>query len=251
MSYLYHTLIAQPIINLMVMLYNYFPIKDLGITIILLTIFIRLILLPLSYKAARTQKELTKIQPELKEIQQKYKDNREEQAKRLMELYKTHRINPLSGILPMIIQLIILIALYRSFMTLIKGTENLALYSFVQNPGTVNSMFLGLVDLTKASAPLAIGAGILQFILSKMMMAKNKPAKKQAPNQGSMANFGSAMGTQMTYVLPALTILMGWSFPAGLPLYWMITTLFSIGEQYWIKRHPTKQNPQPTQNSTS
>jgi len=267
MSFLYHTLIAQPIINAMVLLYNYFPIKDLGITIILLTILIRLLLLPLSYKAARTQRTIAKIQPELKEIQQKYKENREEQAKKLMELYKTHKINPLSGIVPLLIQLPVLFALYRAFMLLIKGTASVTtgsgalttattsaiisgstttvaslLYSFVANPGTVNPMFLGLVDLSKANIPLAITAGALQFIFSKMTMIQNSK-NKQAPKKGGpMSNFGSMMGTQMTYMLPIFTVLIAWGLPAGLPLYWIITTLFSIGEQFFAKRNQEKQS---------
>jgi YidC/Oxa1 family membrane protein insertase len=247
----------------MVLIYNYLPIKDLGLTIIILTIIIRLLLLPLSYKAARTQREITKIQPRLKEIQKQYKDNREEQAKLLMALYKEHKINPLSGIIPILIQLPILFALYRSFMMLIRGTAAIGsglgaltattttstiavistttpaitslLYSFVANPGTINPTFLGLVDLSKTNVPLAIITGLLQFVLSKMISGaqKTKSGDKESPSIGNM------MGTQMTYVLPALTVMFALQLPAGLPLYWATTTLFSLGEQFWIKRkHP-------------
>ncbi|MFA6895947.1 MAG: YidC/Oxa1 family membrane protein insertase [Candidatus Paceibacterota bacterium] len=248
----------------MVLIYNYLPIKDLGLTIIILTIIIRLLLLPLSYKAARTQREITKIQPRLKEIQKQYKDNREEQAKLLMALYKEHKINPLSGIIPILIQLPILFALYRSFMMLIKGTAAIGsslgalvattttstiavistttpaiaslLYSFVVDPGTINPTFLGLVDLSQRNIPLAIITGLLQFALSKMIAGgaqKTKSGDKKSPSIGNM------MGTQMTYILPAMTVLFALQLPAGLPLYWATTTLFSLGEQFWIKRkHP-------------
>lgn len=260
---LYSTVILHPIANLMVLIYNYLPIKDLGLTIIILTIIIRLLLLPLSYKAARTQREITKIQPRLKEIQKQYKDNREEQAKLLMALYKEHKINPLSGIIPILIQLPILFALYRSFMMLIRGTAAIGsglgaltattttstiavistttpaitslLYSFVANPGAINPTFLGLVDLSKTNVPLAIITGLLQFVLSKMISGaqKTKSGDKKSPSIGNM------MGTQMTYVLPALTVMFALQLPAGLPLYWATTTLFSLGEQFWIKRkHP-------------
>jgi YidC/Oxa1 family membrane protein insertase len=264
---LYKTIISYPITNLMVLIYNYLPVKDLGLTIIILTIVIRVLLLPLSYKAARTQREIAKIQPKLKEIQKKYKDNREEQAKLLMALYKEHKINPLSGIVPILIQLPILIALYQAFMMLIKETASVVsvsgalitattsatvaavstttpaitslLYGFVANPGTINPMFLGLIDLSKTSVPLAIIAGVLQFILSKVTMKQSKQVKKTDDKQGPMSNFGSMMGTQMTYVLPALTVMFALQMPAGLPLYWATTTLFSLGEQFWIrKKHP-------------
>jgi YidC/Oxa1 family membrane protein insertase len=247
----------------MVLIYNYLPIKDLGLTIIILTIIIRLLLLPLSYKAARTQREITKIQPRLKEIQKQYKDNREEQAKLLMALYKEHKINPLSGIIPILIQLPILFALYRSFMMLIKGTTSIGsglgaltattttstiavistttpaitslLYSFVANPGTINPTFLGLVDLSQRNIPLAIITGLLQFVLSKIISGtqKTKNSDKKSPGIGGM------MGTQMTYILPAMTVMFALQLPAGLPLYWATTTLFSLGEQFWIKKkHP-------------
>jgi len=231
MSYLYHTFIAHPIINAMILIYNYLPFKDLGLAIIILTLIIRFLLLPLSYKAARTQREITKVQPKLKEIQKKYKDNREEQAKQLMAIYKEHKINPLSGIIPILIQLPVLIALYRAFMTVIDNVSNAPLYAFVAAPEAINPLFLGLVDLSKPSIALAIIAGLLQFGFSSMMkIKKSKKEKSKASGLGAM------MGSQMTYFLPIITVLFAMRLPAGLPLYWSTTTIFSIAEQLWAKK---------------
>jgi len=231
MSFLYHTLIADPIINAMVLIYNYLPLKDIGIAIIILTLIIRFLLLPLSYKAARTQREIARIQPKLKEIQKKFKDNREEQAKRLMGLYKEHKINPLAGIVPILIQLPVLIALYRAFMTIINNISSATFYSFVSVPKTINPMFFGLIDLSKPSIYLAIIAGLLQFAYSRMMSVKTKK-----DNKGKQTGMGAMMGSQMTYFLPIITVFFGMRLSAGLPLYWSTTTIFSIAEQFWAKR---------------
>jgi YidC/Oxa1 family membrane protein insertase len=233
MSFLYHALIADPIINAMVLIYNYLPIKDIGIAIIILTLIIRLFLLPLSYKAARTQREIAKIQPKLKEIQKKFKDNREEQAKMLMALYKEHKINPLAGIIPILIQLPVLIALYRAFMTIISDINSATFYSFVSAPETINPMFLGLINLAKPSIYLAIIAGLLQFAFSRITSIKTKKDKK---DKGKQTGMGAMMSSQMTYFLPIITVFFGMRLPAGLPLYWATTTIFSISEQFWAKR---------------
>jgi len=230
MSYLYHTLISGPIINAMVLIYNYLPIKDLGLTIILLTVLIRILLLPLSYKAARTQREIARVQPKLKEIQAKYKDNKEEQAKKLMEIYKEHKINPLSGIVPILIQLPVLIALYRAFMGFINDPSQLPLYDFVKVPETINATFLGIVDLAVPSIALAIVAGGLQFAFSRIISSFTPKTKKKS------GGFGASMSTQMAYFFPVLTVILAIRFPAGLPLYWSTTTLFSLVEQLVVKR---------------
>jgi len=220
----------------MILIYNYLPIKDLGVTIILLTIFIRILLLPLSYKAARTQREIAKVQPKLKEIQAKYKDNKEEQARKLMEIYKEHKINPLSGIVPILIQLPVLIALYRAFMGFINDPTLLPLYSFVKIPDTVNATFLGIIDLAVPSIALAVVAGGLQFAFSKFV------TPKVAKNKKKSGGIGASMASQMTYFLPVLTVILGSKFPAGLPLYWSTTTLFSLAEQIIVKKKSEKKD---------
>jgi YidC/Oxa1 family membrane protein insertase len=235
MTFLYHTFIADPIINAMVAIYNTLPIQDLGITIIILTLIIRLILLPLSYRAARTQREMAKIQPKLKEIQKKFKDNKEEQAKKLMEIYKQHKINPLAGFIPLLIQLPVLIALYRAFMAIINDASQLPLYSFVSAPQVINASFLGIVNLATPSIALAVIAGLSQFGYSKLMTTVGKTNQESNKNKKA-GGISTMLGSQMTYFLPVITILIGSRLPAGLPLYWATTTLFSVSEQFFVRR---------------
>ena len=108
---IYHTIIYNPILNLLVGLYNILPIHDIGVVIILVTLVIRILLAPFMHKSLKSQKSLTALQPKMNELRDKHKDDREAQAKAMMELYKEHKVNPLSSCLPVIIQLPILIAL--------------------------------------------------------------------------------------------------------------------------------------------
>ena len=113
---IFNQILFFPLFNALILIYNYLPIKDMGMAIIILTILIRFILYPLSKKSIQSQKAISKIQPEVKKIQKKYKDNKEEQAKQLMLLYRKSGVNPAAGCLPILIQLPVLIALYRVFL---------------------------------------------------------------------------------------------------------------------------------------
>ena len=149
-SYLFNEIFYRPLFNGLVFLYNIVPGHDMGVSIIILTILIRLILWPLTNKSIRNQKVLTKIQPQIEEIKKKFKDNKEAQARALMGLYSENKINPLSGFLPLIIQIPIIFALWRVFLNSLNLNLN-SLYSFIPAPTHVQSIFLGLVDLSKKS----------------------------------------------------------------------------------------------------
>ncbi|KKT92562.1 MAG: Membrane protein insertase YidC [Parcubacteria group bacterium GW2011_GWC1_45_14] len=113
MGALFHTFIYQPLYNTLIFLYNVIPGADFGIAIIAITLLLRFLLVPIYKKQIESQKKLQELQPKIKEVQKKTKGNKEQQAKELMELYKEHKTNPFSGCLPLIIQLIFLIAIYR------------------------------------------------------------------------------------------------------------------------------------------
>src|SRR3989344_3192720 len=112
---IFNVVLYQPLFNALVFLYNYIPGKDFGVAIIVLTILLRLALYPLTAKALHAQKALSDLQPKMKEIQEKFKDNKDEASRKLLELYQKEKFNPLSAILPIIVQLPILIALYSVF----------------------------------------------------------------------------------------------------------------------------------------
>lgn len=227
---LFNTVLSIPLINALIFLYNIVPIHNIGIAIILLTIIIKLILYPLSKKAIRSQKALNELQPEIKAIQQKYKNDKEKQSQELLAIYKKYQINPLSGCLPILIQLPILIALYQVFLSALDAKNLTNLYSFVARPEIINSMFLG-IGLVHPSWVLGVITGIAQFYYSKLTMAKVNNKDGQADRM----DMAKIMSQQMLYVMPLLTFFFATQFPAGLALYWLTMTLFGIGEQMIVK----------------
>lgn len=227
-SFIYNEIIYRPMLNLLVFLYNNVPGHDVGIAIILVTIAIRLILVPLFHKQLKGQKAMQDLQPKLTELREKHKDNREAQAKAMMDLYREHKINPLASCLPLLIQLPILFALYHVFNKALKGNLD-GLYSFMVNPGPLDPTFLNFIDLSKPNIALAVLAGVFQFWQSKQIMNKNTSDDATA----------KAMSIQMTYILPLLSVFIAWTLPAGLPLYWIVTTLFAIVQQYYIMGKPS------------
>jgi YidC/Oxa1 family membrane protein insertase len=230
---LFNQLLYYPLFNALIWLYNVIPGQDLGIAIIVLTALIRLILYPLSQKAIRSQKAMTKLQPEIKEIRKKYKD-KEEQAKAMMNLYQKYKINPFSGCLPILIQLPILIALYRVFFTGLDPQKLEVLYGFIERPESLNLMFLGIVNLSERSIVLALLAGFFQFVQSKMIMPQ-KVIQSSSGTKIAGLDISSLMSQQMIYFMPLITIFIAWNLPAALPLYWIVITLFGIVQQYFTK----------------
>lgn len=229
MLYLYNEVIYRPLLNLLVWMHNIIPGHDIGVAIILLTVLIRLVLAPTLSKSLRGQKQMTDLQPKLNELREKHKNDKEGQAKAMMQLYKEHKINPLSSCLPLLIQLPILIALYQVFDKALKGNLS-GLYNFVARPENLDPRFLRLLDLSKPSILLAIFAGLAQFWQSKIMAP---------PSAGSDAT-AKAMSIQTTYILPIISVVIALKLPAGLPLYWVVTTLFAVGQQYYILRKTPK-----------
>ena len=231
---LFETILYQPLFNVLVLIYQYFPLKDLGISIILLTILVKLVLFPLGSKAIKSQKALSDIQPKIKEIQEKYKDNKEEQTKKVLEFYKKERINPFSGCLPILIQLPILIALFRLFRGGIDLSEASLLYPFVPYPGTISTFFLGFLDLAVPNKFLAVLAGILQFFQAKATLSRKKTEKKKSNEMADM------MQKQMLFFLPIFTIIILFRLPSAMGLYWITTTIFTIVQQYLIFKKKEK-----------
>lgn len=228
----FNLVLYQPLFNALVLLYLYLPGHDFGIAVIVLTILIKLILYPLGSQAIRSQKALSAIQPKMKEIQQKFKNDKEGQAKAMMELYKTEKVNPFSGCLPLLVQLPILIGLFQVFLRGFGEAQLEFLYNFVPHPGQINTTFLGIVDLAEASIILAVLTGLAQFFQTKMVTTKQKTSPK------GPFDFSQMMQKQMLYFFPLFIVFILWRLPAAIALYWLTTTLFTIGQQYIIlKKH--------------
>ncbi len=229
MGNFFNTIIIYPLLNLLVFFYNYIP--DIGAVIILVTVLVRLALLPSFHKSLKHQRALSALQPKMHEIREKYKDDKEAQAKATMELYKIHKVNPLSSCLPLLIQLPILIGLYQVFVRSLRGGQLVGLYSFITAPQSINPMFLHFLDLSKMNIYMAVIAGVLQYFLSKISLP---------PTQGT-DQMSKMLSYQTLYFLPLITIVFGSRFPAGLTLYWIVTTLFGIGQQYYILHKEAKE----------
>lgn len=222
---LFHFFFYEPILKALTIIQNIIPGHDFGWAVIILTILIRVLLWPLASKSIRSQKALQELQPEMNAIKEKYKDQKEKQAQAMMELYKNKNINPVSGCLPVLIQFPILIALYYALM------EGLALHD-----GNTNFMFLGILDLTQKSLVLAILTGILQYYQTKMIMVtKSKTA--QIKKTDSPEDFSQMMNKQMLYVMPLILAFTAYSLPAGIALYLVITTAFSVVQQHFTMKN--------------
>lgn len=231
----FNAVFYQPLFNLLIFLYNILPGHDLGIAIILLTLFVKVVLFPLSWKQTEAQYKMQELQPKLKEIKEQHKDNKEALALAQIQIFKDHKINPLSSCLPLLVQFPFLIALFYVFQNGIKGGETFSLlYPFVQNPGTLNETFVGILSLiSKNNIPLAVIAAGLQFWFMKISMPqKDAEKKKEKKDPKADEDFTTIMNQQMVVFMPLMTGVMAYQFPNGLGLYWVAQTALSIIQQY-------------------
>jgi len=261
MSAFFDAAIYDPILNGLLFIQRYLPTHDMGLSIILLTTLIKGILYIPSLSAIRASRQLQVLQPKLQELQKKYKDDRQALAREQMKLYKESKVNPLSSCLPILIQLPVLYALYRVFFSGLHITDQGLLATnqlthvypmlrgyFETTP--LNTTFFGLVDLAKNhNVILALLSGAAQFWQTKMLAAPKEPKIPGAKDE-SMA---SAMNKQMTFLFPLFTIYITYQFSAGLALYWITSSVFTIIQQYiFLGTHPFKKKndhgsaPQPT-----
>ena len=232
-TFIYHSLIYTPLYNALIFFVKVVPLADAGIAVILLTILVRLILYPLSRKAVVTQVKMQEIGPALAEIKDKYKDKPNEQAKLTLALYKEQGVNPFSGILVLLIQLPIIWALYRIFLSSGLPTVNLSLlYSFIQAPLHVSVNFLGLINITSKSIILALLAAASTFFQLRLA-TKNQAA----PKGDSFAdNLTRNMQSQMKYFFPLIVFFISYSISGVIALYWLTTNLFTIGQEILVRR---------------
>ncbi|MFA6376554.1 MAG: YidC/Oxa1 family membrane protein insertase [Candidatus Paceibacterota bacterium] len=229
---IFDAIIYQPLFNALVVLYQW--LGDFGLAVVALTVLIRLILYPLAAESIRVQKVTALIQPKMKEIQEKYKNEKEKQAMLMMQLWKENKINPLSSFLFLLLQLPILWGLYYVFFNGFKDGSLAMLYGFVANPGTINPLFFGAINLAASFPAFAVAAGILQFAQVKMMMPKAQAEKK---DKSQSEQFAAMMQTQALYIFPIFTVVIFWGLPSALGLYWITTSVFSIVQQYFILKN--------------
>lgn len=181
-------------------------VNNYGIAIILTTIIIKIILLPLTLKQDKSMKEMKKIQPELEKIKEKYQGNSQMMQQKTMELYKEHKVNPLAGCLPLLVQFPIL----------------WALFGVLKEPNVVplNETFLWMkLDVADQYYILPVLNGVVAFLQQKLMGTSDNPQMKN-----------------MMYIFPVMMVLISYKMPAGLQIYWLTSSITAVVQQYWIMK---------------
>ncbi len=249
---MYNTFIFLPLYNGLVSLMN-IPGIDVGLAVILFTAIVRLLLYPLSKSALFTQVRMKDAEPELNKIKAEYKDNRQLQAQKMMDLYKQKKIKPLSGFLLLIIQLPILLALISVFYNIVPSVKPELLYGFIHIP-TAHISLLG-INLIGKSLVLSILTGVIQFLQLHYSLASHqirlvskKNAKESAVKTDSTSDMMSSMNTNMKYFMPILAFAsVYWIIPARYPqaasiiaIYWSVSTLFTLCQELYIRKRLLK-----------
>lgn len=180
-----------------------------GLAIVVFTVIVKLILLPLTVPQINSSKKMQEIQPQVAELQKKYKNDPQTMNQKVMELYQKNHVNPMSGCLPLLIQLPILWALFTMFRN----------YSALSGVG-----FLWINDLSKPDAYyiLPILAGLTTYITTAMITPKNAPSNQ----------------TMMNYMMPVMMAWITLTLPAGLGVYWVVSNIFQIAQQYFFYKRP-------------
>lgn len=205
----------QPIVDILfeVLLYFYELTGNYGVAIIILTIIVKIITFPLTHKQLQSTKAIQEIQPEVKKLQEKYKDDKEKLNEETMKLWKENKVNPLAGCLPLIVQFPVLIAMFR----LLQDTEALFLSKGIM---VANDAFLFLIfDMTQRDTTfiLPILAGLTTFLQQKLMTTDQ-----------------SQKG--LLYMMPIMIAGFSIQFPAGLAMYWVLQNIFSVGQHMLINK---------------
>lgn len=227
LTVLYTEILWRPIFNALIGLYTILPGHDLGVAIVVLTIAIRLIMLPLFHHGQKSQRELNRIQPKIKEIQATHKNDKQAQNKALMELYAVERVNPFGGCLGALIQLPLLIALFQVFQSGLNTEQLQYLYPFIPHPGAINTTTFGIVDLSHGNIILGTIAAITQYFQARVALAASGTAAPQN-------SFAKSLNWQTLYLFPILILLWSLKLPSALTLYWTVANVFGIVQERMI-----------------
>lgn len=241
---LWRTLIYQPILNVLVGLLVYMPNHYLGLAVILLTIIIRTILLAPSQKAMKGQQRMQEVQPKLEELKKKYANDQARLAQETMLLWKTHKVNPLSSCLPILIQLPILIALYSVVMGGLSPDRTALIYDFMPafSLHEIDPSFLGFNLLEKSIVVFPLIVGGLQFLQMQLMQVKRKHSTKSSDKkeEKSMPNEMEMANKMMKYIMPVMIAVFTAQLPAAVGLYWGTSTFYGIIQQLVVNKGGSK-----------
>lgn len=263
---IFEILVVQPLFNLLMLLYAVIPGGDFGISIIVFTILLRIVLYPLVKRQLHQTKAMRKLQPELERIKKQTKGNRQLQGIQMMELYKRHGVSPFRSIGILLVQLPIFIALYLVIQIFTLHRDQLGKYTYsilenigpikhiVENPSAFNEKLLGIVDLTQHAfsngsinlvlVVLAVVAAVGQYIQSKQTMPQQGDGRRlrdilsDAANgkEADQSEINNAVMSKMIMILPFFMLFIMLSLPGAIALYYATTTIVAVIQQSYILR---------------
>jgi YidC/Oxa1 family membrane protein insertase len=217
-------IIARPLLYVMRFFYGYIP--NYGVAIILLTILVKILFWPLTHKSYKSMKEMQKLQPIMAKIRERHKGNKEELNRELMNLYKTYKVNPMSGCLPMIIQIPVFFALFRILGSAIE-LRHAPFMLWINDLSAPDRLFSFPFNIPLMTPPAGIP------VLTLLMGASMFIQQKMTPTPGDPSQ------AKIMMFLPIIFTFMFINFPSGLVLYWLVNNILSIGQQYRIQKRPT------------
>lgn len=242
-STIWHTFFFDPVYNSLVFFIDILPGGDVGLAIVCTVVFIKVVILPLSIKVTKMQAIMRELDPKIKAIKKDIAD-KQEQARAMMDLYKEAKINPFASVLLLFIQFPIIIALYLSVMNgggvALPEINTALLYSFIPTPETTSMLMLGVFDITLKSLPLALLAGATQALHVHLSMPKLE-AKKEGAEPNFKEDFARSMQMQMRYVMPLIIVLVAYTLSAAIALYFTVSNLMAIAQEFVVKRHRTEE----------
>ena len=234
---IFRTFVSKPLLNLLIFIASILPGHNLGLAIILLTLIVKVILFFPTQHAMQGQKKLQKVQPQLAEIRKKHKANPEKMNKEIMALWKREKVNPMQSCLPTLIQFPILIGLFYVIRdgSILSLSEHLIYSPFKDLDWVWGSNFLGmnLLEPNKIFFPPFLV--LAQFFQMKMAFAIAKK-KKDPKKKAEAADQQEMQQKMMQYGLPLMIGVFAFQFPAAVSLYWAVSTLFAIGQQYVVNK---------------
>jgi YidC/Oxa1 family membrane protein insertase len=232
-SAFFHAVFYNPIYNALVALVALIPGGDVGVAVIIVTIIIRLVLLPFSLSAARTQRAMKDLGPQIKELKEKHKGDKEKEALETLALYKAAKVNPFATILIVLIQLPILLALYWVFYhEPFPAIRTALLYPFTPVPGMLSLEFLGLISVAGKSLVLAVLAGATQYLQAHLAL-KGTMSPDNSTMQG---DFQKVMAVQLKYVFPLLFGVISYTTSGAIALYFITTNLAGALQEVYIRK---------------
>jgi len=256
--------IIQPIFNALMLIYSLVPGGDIGIAIIIFTIFIRFLLYPLVKKQLHQTKMMRKLQPKLTEIKKSNKGNKQAEAAQMMELYKRYGVSPFRSIGILLVQLPIFIGLFYSIriMTVYRDEIGKFTYNFlenigpikalIENPGSINEKMLGFIDLSKHAVSdqginlvlliLAILAAATQYIMSKQTMPQQATKKSfreimseaAEGKQADQSEMNALVMGKMIKFMPIMMFFIMINLPGAIALYYTVSNLIAVAQQAYL-----------------